>query len=416
MDFSSFSKAIYPHLSGFTNQSWYVGALFTAAGSKFFPERPEYASDSYQVKLFNGSKKISKKIKASFPKPINRDSVIAFFVNRIGDESLSEAMAKFSFPEGTHQNKLKFSTALCEQFEAIVTEVGDNAPDIIVTSYQGLTDDVQISEYQKALFDGDDFLIDGDSNPQVKHGFYEVFDFTWLIINNGSVIWNGRTLEPVQLTPLKTNTPIVQIPSLKPGEKASLTIELDTRGDERGSPYEVLWAIRSNDGIACFPNKDPLRLTVEIVNERNESIVLSNHDISIIDHIKSVIEIPQLYEYLRCKENNIFHKATIDKLFHLAYWYQLPSNKCMSDILDKLVCEMLEFIETFQMMQALTFFWDNETKGEYRAILDNNDKRVDFVDALNNPMFEERLLSMNNAAEKILVIYDQIIRLYNAQK
>jgi hypothetical protein len=63
-------------------------------------------------------------------------------------------------------------------------------------------------------------------------------------------------------------TPRVDIPPLAPNEKATLNVELNTRGDERGSPYVTEWEIRDGEERACFPNKDPIRLTIEVENER----------------------------------------------------------------------------------------------------------------------------------------------------
>jgi hypothetical protein len=119
------------------------------------------------------------------------------------------------------------------------------------------------------LHPGDDFALGGDPDPHVRYGFYKRFDFCWQIANTGSITWSGRMLCPVKLSPIKMKTPRIDIPALAPNEKATLNVELNTRGNECGSPYLTEWEIRDSEGRSCFPNKDPIRLTVEVENERN---------------------------------------------------------------------------------------------------------------------------------------------------
>jgi hypothetical protein len=138
MNFSEFSKRIYPNLSGISNQGHFVGALFNAAGSKFFPIQASYGTDDNQRKVFSGARSFNKKMKASFPKPIDTENLKAFFQTRIGDSSLPLIMGNFRIPQDEVQDKDLFISALCIQFQNIVTDAANEVKDIVASEYSRL--------------------------------------------------------------------------------------------------------------------------------------------------------------------------------------------------------------------------------------------------------------------------------------
>jgi len=272
MTFSTFAKAVYPHLSGLSNQGWFIGELFHAAGSTFFTKHPSYGADDYHVKVYNGSKPFNKKMKASFPKPIPRDALKEFFEHRIGTDTLSKMMVDFGISAGTTQNKELFVETLCIQFENIVTEVSDETEDIVAKTYLDLLAGIQIEAKPVPLYPGDDYEVLGENPAQYPDvGFYKEFTHTWIIKNSGTTTWNGRHLEIINQHEVKpeAKTPQVDIPSTKPGEEAVITVTFDSRGDERGL-NESIWQIKNSDGQICFPNKGGLRLIIKVYNDLDD--------------------------------------------------------------------------------------------------------------------------------------------------
>ena len=273
MNFSEYAKKIYPHLSGLSNQGWFIGELFHAAGSTFFARHPEYGTDAYHVKVYNGNKLLNKKMKASFPKPILRGTLAAFFNHRIGTESLSKMMAGFEISTDVVLNKERFVEALCIQFESIVSEVSDSVVDIVSATYLELVSGIEIEIKPMPLFDGDDYTIVGNKPIQrIDIGFYKTFTYTWAIKNNGTVTWENRCFELANQHEVKpeAKTSKVDIPITKPDEEVSITVTFDSRGDERGL-NEAIWQITDNTGQLCFPNKDGLRLIINVYNDLGEA-------------------------------------------------------------------------------------------------------------------------------------------------
>ncbi|MDR0531136.1 MAG: hypothetical protein LBG83_03615 [Oscillospiraceae bacterium] len=139
MKFSDFSKTVFSEFSTPSNQGWFIGELFHAAGNTTsFAEHPGYGLDGYHVKVFNGSKPINKKMKSNFPRPIDRDNLTAYFLKRIGDEALPRLMSGFGINTDAEQNKDLFSAALSTQFERFITELSDDVEDVVAKTYLGL--------------------------------------------------------------------------------------------------------------------------------------------------------------------------------------------------------------------------------------------------------------------------------------
>jgi hypothetical protein len=247
--------------------------LFTAAGSSLFPEHPSYDTDSYQRKLFSGSKPFTQEMKDGFPKPFNVDGLESFFQVRIGDSSLPQIMSNFGIPSDEPQNKNRFISALCEQFRLIVTDAADDVNDVVLPEYRRLLSETE-SEFLDfpPLYPGDSLrLVEGKSTPIHIVGFYEKFEHTWVVENNGSVTWRDRWLECTNsdVMKVKSANTRIDISTTKPGNEASLSAQFDARGFE--GTHESVWEMKDEKGQLCFPDKDmALKMVVSVVN-RNHS-------------------------------------------------------------------------------------------------------------------------------------------------
>ena len=267
MNFSDYSKRLNSHLSGIHNQSHFIGCLFNAAGSTFFPVQGSYGADDNQRKLYAGSRVFNKNMKASFPSPIDRTGLITFFDTHIGNTSLPLIMAEFGIPKGEVQNKERFIEALCIQFQSFVSEATNNVDDIVASEYCRL---LRESGAEVAgdypLYPGDDVLLVSQT-PTEPHSVncYELFKHSWMIKNTGKITWEGRRLECTNQveTRLRAVITIINIPKLKPGGDICLTAQFDSRGFE--GTFESLWEIKDSEGRHCFPHKGKVLKTVATV-------------------------------------------------------------------------------------------------------------------------------------------------------
>lgn len=269
MNFSEFSKRLYKKLSGINSQGYFIGALFYAGGSDFFPLKPAYDTDGYQRKVFRGNSPFTQDMKDSFPKPINKEGLIDLFNTRIGETTLPLAMKDFGIPETKTVNKELFIRALCIQFENIVSEVSDDVDDIVASEYFRLLEESGAEIKSDApYYPGDNFHIT-DQIPERKHtyNFYQDFKHQWKIKNMGTVTWENRYLECTNLSDIriKAKNKIIKIPKVKPGDEIYLTAEFNSRGIE--GDYDALWEMKDIDGNLCFPNKETqLRVVVTVSN------------------------------------------------------------------------------------------------------------------------------------------------------
>jgi hypothetical protein len=258
VNFSEFSKKIYPNLSGITSQGRFVGALFNAAGSTFFHAKPSYGTDDNQKKLYSGARKFNKKMKDSFPTPIDPDGLTNFFVTRIGDSAMSKAMADFGIPANLAQDKNWFAVALCVQFQSIVSDVADDVDDIVLREYRRLLEGESFVDLSP-LYPGDNLRFIKEE-PEGVHELntYKEFDHAWTIKNNGTVSWQGRCLVCANQATMSIKTMdgtySVAIPDAEPGDEVRIAMRFNSRGND--GRYESIWEMKDSDGQLCFPNKD----------------------------------------------------------------------------------------------------------------------------------------------------------------
>jgi len=249
-----------------------IGALFNAAGSKFFVPNPAYDTDSYQRKLFSGKKPLTQEMKDSFPKPIDIAGLTAFFDTRIGDTSLPLIMAGFAIPSDEAQDKALFISVLCSQFQRIIAESTDEADDVVASEYKRSLRELSIENTnQFPYYPGDDMLLIKETVESLHNVHcYDLFEHTWTIKNTGKVTWNGRFLVCTNQHETRIeaiNSPIT-ISTAAPGDEVCLTAKMDARGFEGN--FESIWQMQDDEERICFPDKNKsLKLTVAVTHKRS---------------------------------------------------------------------------------------------------------------------------------------------------
>jgi len=99
----------------------FVINIFNAAGSNFFGDDVE---NSNAQKLFRGSEKdkklLNSSMKGTFPNPINRKGLIAFFNMHILEHDIATVASNFDISNSTKIQETPFFEALCDQFECFI--------------------------------------------------------------------------------------------------------------------------------------------------------------------------------------------------------------------------------------------------------------------------------------------------------
>lgn len=271
IDFAHFCKGIYGSTEGVANQDSFVREIFKAAGSNYtFASKEAYSTSNYGVKLFNGSKPLSKMHRASFPNPINMDSLLQYLSEHIKKESVRTVMKYFAIPADADISVLVLARSLADQLQIIIHEPDSNA-DIVATNYQHYLVEPEIEEplCHKPLYDGDAFWVETVAADR-RHvvDFYEDFTHTWKLINSGKIIWMGRKLICVNedsITPCAMQTSI-DIPDTAPNEDVALTVEFNARGSE--DTFESQWVMVDKDNKECYPNySSPFNITIVVENK-----------------------------------------------------------------------------------------------------------------------------------------------------
>lgn len=158
LKYSEFCQKIYPHIKRrlINTQAWFVQAMFVSGGSNYFPVKPN-PTDSYEKKLYQGSRPITTNIADSFS-IINIDELRSFFKKNINDNDLEQLLVKFSFADDIEKDFDYFCEALAHQFAEFIKNAPNDSNDIIQYTYQEQIDNsfkaVRIS---KTLTKGENF-------------------------------------------------------------------------------------------------------------------------------------------------------------------------------------------------------------------------------------------------------------------
>lgn len=149
MDISEFSKNFYiePNtIKYIDSQHRFIGELFNACGSEFFPKIIKKEHEKYWTarSLFSGKRNLSTDMRESFPQKINEEKFVTYFKERITKKSLDKMAQKFSI--NTTEMKIDyFLIALCRQLQIIIHDELDI--DIVNKEYESLLQNYNSLEY-----------------------------------------------------------------------------------------------------------------------------------------------------------------------------------------------------------------------------------------------------------------------------
>lgn len=249
MLFRDFGEIVKPEYFGYSVQALYLKELFSAAGIM------RLYSDSHLTSVFNGQKPFSGNIKKQFKKPVDVAPIAAFFADHIEQKWVETIVDAFGIPKSIERNAKYISGALAEQIKVFIESTTEDAPIVVPEEYEKQQIKTETAHYEitKRLYTNDDVWVEG-SGKTYDVAYYEQFDHTWVIHNNGKVLWKGRKLVFVnakEVSPTAEKLEII-IPETAPFKIAKISTRFDARGDE--DKYICKWEMQDADGNNCFPD------------------------------------------------------------------------------------------------------------------------------------------------------------------
>lgn len=140
MKATDFFRGVYDAVGKeyFVNQAHFISMLFNAAGSLYFKVEPtkKYGSEAYQLKIFNGRRKISQAMKESFPLPIDKEGLFEFFAGYINKNNVDKVINSFEIKVNNSKNIECVNKALVEQFVLLITTDIDDVDNIMSDIYK----------------------------------------------------------------------------------------------------------------------------------------------------------------------------------------------------------------------------------------------------------------------------------------
>jgi len=224
LNFSIFAKKIYlkPGIKSIESQHRFIGELFHAGGSTFFPKSPNVNDSCYWStrSLYSGKRSFTDEMKASFPLEIDEKKFASHFTGRFKSRALTTIMNNFLINDPDPNEEL-FLIALCRQFQRIINDE-DESGDVVKNEYEGLID------YMKQ-----ETLANNISNGNKPHANSELI---------------AKTVNAVQqLPPQRLWLPDAEFATEEQSEFASFTMTNSICNFV--NPEGDIWGIRSAKGV-----------------------------------------------------------------------------------------------------------------------------------------------------------------------
>ena len=249
MNFSDFCALTKPQYFGYNNQAQYLNRLFAAAGIR------RHYSDDYLKSVFNGTKPFSSNMKRYFPHPVNEDDIKSFYEKNLRSEFMNPLADAFGIPSSEEREASYLCYGLAAQVGAFISDRDQtDFSNIVPEKYLEGKIEKESRKYQikGRLYEGDDVWVE-DYHKRHDAVIYENFQHSWVIHNQGSVLWYKRRLICVnpEATGRRTKIHEFKISDLKPGEYTKITTEFNARGQE--GRFISKWDMVDENGDNCFP-------------------------------------------------------------------------------------------------------------------------------------------------------------------
>ena len=283
MELSEYFSRIFPSTAGQMyypsrkNNGIFVCFCFSTAGSNYFTPktgRMTSADVPLERKLYDGSRKMSPELKASF-KTFDADGLCAYFEKIIDKDKYGDVMLSFAIPPTEEKNPQALRRALADQFKEFIESAKEDAADIVAMQYQRyLTEtETEPSSYHhiSSLYPDDTVYIKPNHKRSYSGFMYEKLTVTWKFSNLGKQTWRGRKLylsNHGEIRP-RAESNYIEIPETPPNKGVEVTTVIELRPFEGHTTCH--WIMVDSEDNDCYPGSRTFDIAIDVKFKRKNS-------------------------------------------------------------------------------------------------------------------------------------------------
>ena len=283
MELSEYFSRIFPSTAGQMyypsrkNNGLFVCFCFSTAGSNYFTPktgRMTSADVPLERKLYDGSRKMSPELKASF-KTFDADGLCAYFEKIIDKDKYGDVMLSFAIPPTEEKNPQALRRALADQFKEFIESDKEDAADVVAMQYQRyLTKtEAEPSSYHhiSSLYPDDTVYIKPDHQRSYSGFMYEKLTVTWKFSNLGKQTWRGRKLylsNHGEIRP-RAESDYIEIPETPPNKGVDISTVIELRPFEGHTTCH--WVMVDSEDNDCYPGSRTFDIEIDVKFKRKNS-------------------------------------------------------------------------------------------------------------------------------------------------
>lgn len=281
MELSEYFSRIFPSTAGQMyypsrkNNGIFVCFCFSTAGSNYFTPktgRMTSADVPLERKLYDGSRKMSPELKASF-KTFDADGLCAYFEKIIDKDKYGDVMLSFAIPPTEEKNPQALRRALADQFKEFIESDKEDAADIVAMQYQRYLTETEPSSYHhiSSLYPDDTVYIKPDHKRSYSGFMYEKLTVTWKFSNLGKQTWRGRKLylsNHGEIRP-RAESNYIEIPETPPNKGVEVTTVIELRPFEGHTTCH--WIMVDSEDNDCYPGSRTFDIEIDVKFKRKNS-------------------------------------------------------------------------------------------------------------------------------------------------
>lgn len=283
LELSEYFSRIFPSTAGQMyypsrkNNGIFVCFCFSTAGSNYFTPktgRMTSADVPLERKLYDGSRKMSPELKASF-KTFDADGLCAYFEKIIDKDKYGDVMLSFAIPPTEEKNPQALRRALADQFKEFIESDKEDAADIVAMQYQRyLTEtETEPSSYHhiSSLYPDDTVYIKPNHKRSYSGFMYEKLTVTWKFSNLGKQTWRGRKLylsNHGEIRP-RAESDYIEIPETPPNKGVDISTVIELRPFEGHTTCH--WIMVDSEDNDCYPGSRMFDIEIDVKFKRKNS-------------------------------------------------------------------------------------------------------------------------------------------------
>ena len=283
LELSEYFSRIFPSTAGQMyypsrkNNGIFVCFCFSTAGSNYFTPktgRMTSADVPLERKLYDGSRKMSPELKASF-KTFDADGLCAYFEKIIDKDKYGDVMLSFAIPPTEEKNPQALRRALADQFKEFIESDKEDAADVVAMQYQRYLTKTEAEpsshHHISSLYPDDTVYIKPDHQRSYSGFMYEKLTVTWKFSNLGKQTWRGRKLylsNHGEIRP-RAESDYIEIPETPPNKGVDISTVIELRPFEGHTTCH--WVMVDSEDNDCYPGSRTFDIEIDVKFKRKNS-------------------------------------------------------------------------------------------------------------------------------------------------